>query len=112
MFQDVHVMIFIGFGFLMTFLRRHGFTAVGVNFLLAATAVQWAILCLGFFHRTWSSSGYELASQWTRISLSVSTLINADFCAGAVLISFGAVIGKVWVADGVYLLLFCISFSL
>ena len=25
MFQDIHVMIFIGFGFLMTFLKRYGY---------------------------------------------------------------------------------------
>lgn len=28
-FQDIHVMIFIGFGFLMTFLKRYGYSAVG-----------------------------------------------------------------------------------
>ena len=49
-FQDVHVMIFIGFGFLMTFLKRYGFGAVGLNFLVSAFVIQWAILFSGFFH--------------------------------------------------------------
>ena len=49
-FQDVHVMIFIGFGFLMTFLKRYGFGSVGFNFLIAAVALQWAVLVNGFFH--------------------------------------------------------------
>lgn len=49
-FQDVHVMIFIGFGFLMTFLKRYGFGGIGFNFLVAAVALQWAILVNGFFH--------------------------------------------------------------
>ena len=40
MFQDVHVMIFIGFGFLMTFLHKFTFSSVGFNFLLAAIALQ------------------------------------------------------------------------
>ena len=35
-FQDVHVMIFIGFGFLMVFLKTHSWTSVGFNFLIAA----------------------------------------------------------------------------
>ena len=49
-FQDVHVMIFIGFGFLMTFLKKYGFSAVGYNFLLAALVIQWATIMKGFFH--------------------------------------------------------------
>ena len=39
MFQDVHVMMFIGFGFLMVFLKRYGYSAVGFNFFLAALAI-------------------------------------------------------------------------
>lgn len=49
-FQDVHVMIFVGFGFLMVFLKRYGFGAVGFNFLLAAFGIQWALLIQGWFH--------------------------------------------------------------
>jgi ammonium transporter Rh len=39
-YQDVHVMVYVGFGFLMTFLYRYGFSAVGYNMLLAAVAMQ------------------------------------------------------------------------
>ena len=48
-FQDVHVMIFIGFGFLMTFLRRYGYSSVSFNFLVAAFAIQWATIVRGLF---------------------------------------------------------------
>ncbi|XP_072316394.1 ammonium transporter Rh type B [Eucyclogobius newberryi] len=83
-FQDVHVMIFIGFGFLMTFLQRYGFSSVGFNFLIAAFALQWATLMQGFFH----------GMHGGKIHIGVESMINADFCTGAVLISFGAVLGK------------------
>ena len=43
-------MMFIGFGFLMTFLKKYGYSAVGLNFLIAAIVLQWATLCQGFFH--------------------------------------------------------------
>lgn len=49
-FQDVHVMIFVGFGFLMTFLKRYSFSGVGFNFLIAAFGLQWALLMQGWFH--------------------------------------------------------------
>uniref|UniRef100_A0A3Q0RHZ7 Rh family B glycoprotein n=1 Tax=Amphilophus citrinellus TaxID=61819 RepID=A0A3Q0RHZ7_AMPCI len=83
-FQDVHVMIFIGFGFLMTFLQRYGFGSVGFTFLIAALALQWATLMQGFFH----------GMHHGKIEIGVESMINADFCTGSVLISFGAVLGK------------------
>jgi ammonium transporter Rh len=41
-------MMFIGFGFLMTFLKRYGFSSLGFNFLVAAFVLQWATLVGGF----------------------------------------------------------------
>lgn len=43
-------MIFVGFGFLMTFLQRYGYSSVGFNFMLAAFGIQWALLMQGWFH--------------------------------------------------------------
>ncbi|KAL4641896.1 ammonium transporter Rh type C 1-like [Arapaima gigas] len=84
-FQDVHVMIFVGFGFLMTFLKRYSFGAVGFNFLIAAFGIQWALLMQGWFHSFHSG----------KILIGVENLINADFCVGSCLIAYGAVLGKV-----------------
>nr|BAG60816.1 unnamed protein product [Homo sapiens] len=84
-FQDVHVMVFVGFGFLMTFLQRYGFSAVGFNFLLAAFGIQWALLMQGWFHFL----------QDRYIVVGVENLINADFCVASVCVAFGAVLGKV-----------------
>ncbi len=42
-------MIFVGFGYLMTFLKRYGYSSVGINFILAAFVIQWATLVRGFF---------------------------------------------------------------
>ena len=41
-------MIFVGFGFLMTFMRRYGYGSIGFNLLLAAFAIQWSTLVEGF----------------------------------------------------------------
>ena len=43
-------MIFIGFGFLMTFLKKYGLSAVSLNMLCAVLSLQWATLVIGFFH--------------------------------------------------------------
>ncbi|XP_012692011.1 rh family, C glycoprotein a [Clupea harengus] len=86
-FQDVHVMIFVGFGFLMTFLKRYSFGAVGFNFLVAAFGIQWALLMQGWFH--------SLDPETGKIYIGVESLINADFCVAGCLIAYGAVLGKV-----------------
>ncbi|XP_048791323.1 ammonium transporter Rh type A [Lagopus muta] len=83
-FKDVHVMIFIGFGFLMTFLKKYGFTSVGINMLIAAFGLQWGTLMQGFLHR----------GERGKIQVTIESMINADFSTATALISFGAVLGK------------------
>lgn len=54
MFQDVHVMTFIGFGLLLTQLEGNANNSeanvVTLYFTVAAICIQWAVLCCGFFH--------------------------------------------------------------
>lgn len=84
MYQDVHVMIWIGFGFLMTFLKRYGQSAVGLTFLVAAVLVQVALICEGVTH----------VLQGTKAYLSLESLLNADVAVATPLISMGAILGK------------------
>ncbi|XP_023030121.2 rhesus blood group-associated glycoprotein Rh50 [Leptinotarsa decemlineata] len=83
-FQDVHVMIFIGFGFLMTFLKRYGYSSVGFTLLLGSIIIQWALLCQGFF---------ELNADY-KIELGIESIYKADIATASVLISMGAVLGR------------------
>ena len=87
-FQDVHVMIFIGFGYLMTFLKDYSFTSVGYTFLIGAFIIQYSILTNGLIHNI-------VNNHHEKILLSIKSLITGDFAAGTVLISFGALLGKV-----------------
>jgi ammonium transporter Rh len=45
---DVHMMLFGGFGFLMTFLKRHGFSAIALTMMITVVVTEWSILCAGF----------------------------------------------------------------
>ena len=83
-FQDVHVMMFVGFGFLMTFLKRYGYSSVGINFMIAALCLQWATLVRGFLH---------LEDDKT-FTVKLGEMLTADFATATVLISFGACLGK------------------
>ena len=58
MYQDVNVMMLVGFGFLMTFIKRHSWSALSYTFFINAVVVQLYILLSGFwervFHGGWS----------------------------------------------------------
>jgi ammonium transporter Rh len=49
MWQQINVMVFIGFGFLKVFLKTFSWSAICFNFLCAAIACQWATICYGFW---------------------------------------------------------------
>ena len=87
LFQDVHVMIFVGFGFLMTFLKKYGYSSVGYNLFISALAIQWYTIIAGCIE-------HRGTTDFT-IELNIEKLITADFAAASVLITFGVVLGKV-----------------
>ncbi|KAL5291951.1 RHCG family protein [Megaselia abdita] len=82
-FQDIHVMIFVGFAFLMTFLKKYAYSATGFNLFVAALTVQWAILIKGF-----------IKMEDGMIRMSLENLIDADIAAAVPLISMGALLGR------------------
>ena len=47
-FQDVQVLTLLGFGFVMTFLKRYGYSSIGFNMLLVALVTQWSLIMRGF----------------------------------------------------------------
>ncbi|KAH9635405.1 hypothetical protein HF086_013720 [Spodoptera exigua] len=93
-FEDTHVMIFIGFAFLMTFLKKYCYSALGYNWFLAALVIQWALLCQSFFHM-----------KNNTIQITKKSLLEADIMSATVLITFGALLG---LASGTQLLFLAI----
>ncbi|XP_077395581.1 rh blood group, D antigen [Festucalex cinctus] len=83
-FQDLNVMVFLGFGFLSTFLVRYGCSSSGFNLLIAVIATQWALILNGF--ESWYYTG--------KIKINLRSLVVAEMCTASVLISIGAVQGK------------------
>ena len=51
-------MMFVGFGFLMTYLKRYGYSSVGLNFIIASYVLEWAILVKGWFTTEFQQKGY------------------------------------------------------
>lgn len=87
-FQDVHVMMFVGFGMLMLFLKKYALSAMTYTFLITVIVIQWHILVHGFWHNVFSG-------HWGKIHVNLTDFILADFASACVLITFGAILGKV-----------------
>ncbi|XP_042907976.1 ammonium transporter Rh type B isoform X2 [Parasteatoda tepidariorum] len=83
MFQHVNVVIFVGVGFLYTFLKKYSFMGVGMNMLLAALSIQWSI----FTHNCWSATE-------GKIHIDIRSIIWAEFAAASAVISLGGIFGK------------------
>lgn len=88
MFLGVLVMMLIGFGYLMTFLKRYGMSALGFTLIVTCISLQWGVI---------SEAGWNMYSSgdYGTFEVHLPALINGLFAAAALLISFGAVIGKV-----------------
>ncbi|KAG2489876.1 hypothetical protein HYH03_011678 [Edaphochlamys debaryana] len=87
-FIDVQIMIFVGFGFLMTFMRRYSLGAVSLNYLASALMMLEAVLVIGATQQGfWNQKS-------SKIQIDIALLIDCSFCAGSGMIAFGAIIGK------------------
>lgn len=79
-FRDIMVMLLLGFGYLMTFLEKYGLGAVGFTMLLTALNMECNLIVENFLTGN--------------LTISLDSIINAEFSAAALLISFGALIGR------------------
>lgn len=92
-FRDVNLMIFFGFGFLMTFLHRHGLSAIGYCLVLSALTVELSLVVEFLLNKGDDETKHPKIDG--SYPVTIESLLNGLFCAGAVMISYGAVIGKV-----------------
>jgi hypothetical protein len=113
-------MIFVGFGFLMVFLKNSSWCSIGFNYLIACWAIQICVLFTGFWHNimkfTEEHKEGEKPHEWEKIHLNYDMLFLADFGAGAVLISFGVILGKcsifqLWVMTTIEVFFYCLNES-
>lgn len=87
-YTDIAFMVFIGLGFLMTFLRKYAYSALGFAFFTACFVFQWSLLVSAFFDRAHTG-------VWDRISISMVYLIQGMYGATTCLVTLGVVLGNV-----------------
>nr|CAD2187236.1 unnamed protein product [Meloidogyne enterolobii] len=86
MFQDIHTMVIIGFGFLLSFLKKYGLSALSINLLLCSFVMQYALLLRGFLSPEFLETGL--------CTISIDELVQADLSCVTVLITMGVLLGR------------------
>ena len=79
------VMLLIGFGFLMVFVRKYGYTSITATYLIVALSLPLYMLIRPYL---WGS-----ASDLTITNISM--LLYAEFAAASLLIAMGGILGRV-----------------
>ena len=93
----IMVMLLVGFGFLMVFVRKYGRSALTATFLLVSTALPLYMLVKSF---GLTGKGED----------EITTLILAEFAAASLLITAGAVLGRLKMPQYILLGLLFIPF--
>jgi ammonium transporter Rh len=81
---DVLLMLLIGFGFLMVFVRKYGYSSVTTTYLLVALSLPLYMLVRPYL---WGSASALTATN-------ISMLIFAEFAAASLLIAIGGPLGR------------------
>jgi ammonium transporter Rh len=89
-FQDVNVMIVVGFGFLMTFIRTHSWSALAYTFFINGIIVQTYILLKAFWQRIFNG----FAAEGFYIKISQVLITESSYATASALIAFGVIIGR------------------
>lgn len=83
--KSIHIlaMLLVGFGFLMVFVRKHGFSSITATFLVVSVALPLYMLI-----KSVGGEGFQLEI------VSIDSFILAEFAAASLLIAIGAPLGK------------------
>lgn len=88
LFQEVNIMIFFGFGFLRAFLKHYSWTAVALTLIAGILSIEFGLFTL----ICWSAI-FDV--DWHYGKFNFHHLLDANMCAGAVIISLGTILGKI-----------------
>jgi len=80
---QILAMLLVGFGFLMVFVRKHSYSSLTATFLVVSLAIPLYMLIKSF-----GGEGFSMPT------ISIDTLLFAEFAAASLLIAIGAPLGR------------------
>jgi ammonium transporter Rh len=86
-FQEINIFIFIGFGFLRSFIKHYSWTSIALTFIAGIVSFEFGL----FIIICWSSL---FQKSWSDGIFNFEHLLDTSYCSATVIIALGAVLGK------------------
>ena len=103
-FQDINVMIFLGFGFLRTMLKHHSWSSLALTLLGGVLSFEFGLFAM----ICWSSI---FRQDWYNGVFNFRYMLDSNYCAAATVIAMGAIFGKLFFAQYIVMILTSTTFS-
>ena len=88
LFQELNIIILLGFGFLRSFLKHYSWTSISLTIIAMVLSTEFGLFLL----ISWTAIFKE---KWVDGKFNFQFLLDANFCAGTVVISLGPILGKI-----------------
>ena len=88
LFQELNIIILLGFGFLRSFLKHYSWTSISLTIIAMVLSTEFGLFLL----ISWTAKKKE---KWVDGKFNFQFLLDANFCAGTVVISLGPILGKI-----------------
>ena len=98
LFQDINIMIYLGYGFLRTFLKHHSWSSLAITFIGGILSFEFGLFTL----ICWSAI---FRKDWYQGIFNFQHLLDANYCSAATVISMGALFGKLSFAQYVVMII-------
>lgn len=104
LFQEINIIIYLGFGFLRSFLKHHSWTSIALTFIGGILSFEFGLFSLicwgGIFRKSWYDGIFNF-----------NYLLDSNYCSAAIIISLGAVLGKLSFNQYFFMIFFETIFS-
>ena len=105
--KDVHLMIFIGLGLLYCSLKDYQKSSISLVLFLGMISFEFSLLWNYFWNNAMRTSKHmEYGKKWNKLKLNIEEITQIDFFSATILISLGAIIGKLSLGQYLLVVLF------
>ena len=107
-FKDVNLMIFIGLGLLYCSLKDHQLSSISLVLFLGIISLEFSLFWNYLWNNSFKKGHHETkyGTRFSKIKLDMEEITQIDFFGATVLVSLGAVIGKLTLGQYLVITLF------